>query len=120
MESIDIIAIANLPDDQRTEKMSELFQYLLNIPISEQEEALTGLIKHMAEHGTDEAYLNLCRTNLSLAATLPDEMLEGFLSLRMKISSNLPQPYCTRDGEMIQKAMELVEAPVQEKINRNM
>lgn len=120
MEAIDIVAIANLDKEQRAQKMGELFQQLLAMPVSQREEALANLIADMAQRGSDEAYLALCRTNLELAAAMPDELLRSFLKLRMSVSASLPEALSARDAAMIKNAMATVSPSVREKISAQM
>lgn len=118
MESIDVVAIARLDADERARKMGELFEGLLKMPEEEQKQALSALIRDMAERGSDEAYLALCQTNLALAASLPDTVFHDFLALRMKVSAELPGNLAARDASMLKEAVTLMPKAVQEKIGR--
>lgn len=118
MESIDILAIANADSVTRAQQMSEVFQQLLGMPAEEREAVLRHLIEMMAENASDEAYRALCETNLTLASTMVDEMLEAFIDLRMSVSLSLPEALSKRDAEMIQEGLKNVEPAVREKIQQ--
>ncbi|MFP3165306.1 MAG: dehydrogenase [Acidianus sp.] len=100
--------------------MSKLFQQLLQMKDEDKINTLKGLIREMAEKATDEEYLNLCKTNLKLASTLPDDVLKAFIQLRMQASSQLPKDLHDRDMKLLTKALGEVDTQIREKISRNM
>ena len=74
----------------------------------------------MAEKANDEEYINLCKTNIKLASTLPDNILKAFLKIRLQASAELPKNIHDKDMNMINRALALVEPSIREKILKNM
>ena len=120
MAEMNAVAIASMAPAEREAKMGELFQQLLPLPQSEQLSTLQALIKQMAENATDEQYQNLCFTNLKLAAGLPDEALKKFLVVRLEAGKTLHQGLAERDQKLMQISLGEVDAPIRDKIMRNM
>ncbi|CAB1128609.1 conserved protein of unknown function [Candidatus Hydrogenisulfobacillus filiaventi] len=115
-----MIAIARLADEARAEQMGQLFQTLLGLPPEQQREQMQALIGQMAEQATDAEYLALCRTNMTLAAQLPEPVLQGFLDLRRQAVAALPAAWQERDQRLLMEAFRTLPESVQAPIGRVM
>ena len=120
MESIDILRVADLPDDAREVAMGKLFEELLLLSEQSQSEVLRPLIQEMAEKAPDAQYHNLCLTNLKLAANLPDDRLSTFLGVRLGAGHALPSNLAERDKKLIAESLAQIDQETREKIMRNM
>ena len=120
MSKLDVVALADLSEVERSEKMGAMFQQLGSLPEEEQLAALRSMIREMAEKATDIQYLRLCATNLTLAASLPNDQLKPFLANRMKASSSLPVQLAERDMKHVQEAISKAQPSIREKITSNM
>ncbi|RIV21956.1 dehydrogenase [Alicyclobacillaceae bacterium I2511] len=119
MEFPDMIGLAQLSDEQRQQQLSTLFQQLMPLPASEQVSLMKALIQQMAEKATDVQYLNVCKTNLQIAAQLPDSDLKGFLAIRAQAASQLTPNLADRDKKLLQEALGKADPTIQEKIMKN-
>jgi len=72
------------------------------------------LLKDVQKNGTDEEYVKLCRTNISIAGTLDEKTLKSFMEARMKANKKLDSAGQSRDMKNLMKAME--GSPYKDKI----
>jgi hypothetical protein len=100
--------------------MGQMFQQLLPLSAEQQKEALGDLLRQMGEKASDQQYLDLCATNLKLAAMLPDATLKQFLAVRMQAVSELPPALAERDRTLLRQALDQADHAIGEKITRNM
>ncbi|MCL4352781.1 MAG: dehydrogenase [Firmicutes bacterium] len=119
-QSIDVLTIAALPEEDREATMGQMFQQLLPLNVEQQKNALGDLLRQMGEKASDQQYLDLCATNLKLAAMLPDKTLHQFLAVRMQAAAELPSELAERDGTLLRQALEHADHGIREKITRNM
>ncbi len=117
MQSLpDLIQVARLNEKEREEAMSKLFSQLMAMDDRQKLEALRQLIRFMAEKATDEEYLNLCKTNVKIASSLPDNVLSAFLKLRMEAVSGLPKELQGRDQRLLSLALQGLDERSRQKV----
>lgn len=117
---VDVVEIALLPDPERAARMGALFQTLMTQSREQQIAEMRELIRTMAEKASDEAYVALCRTNLTLAAQLPEDVRAGFLAIRGQAVQSLPQDLQKRDQALLMKAFESLPEAIQSPLQRAM
>lgn len=120
MEELDVLAVGSMAAPEREATMGKVFEQVMAMPEHEQIAVFKDLIGTMAEKATDTQYLNLCSTNLKLAANLPDTVLKPFLAMRMKSAAELPKNLAERDMKLLQEALSHSDPAVRNKIASNM
>lgn len=116
MEKIDILKIASQNPQEMEKSMESVFQTLLTLSDEEKFNNLKELITQMAEKGSDNEYLQLCKVNLKLASNLDNETLKAFLQLRLSVSSSLPKSLGERDMKFLNQALSSIDDQVRQKI----
>lgn len=119
MEELDVLAVGSMAAPEREATMGKVFEQVMAMPEHEQIAVFKDLIGKMAK-ATDSQYLNLCSTNLKLAANLPDTALKPFLAMRMKSAAELPKNLAERDMKLLQEALSHSDPTVRNKIASNM
>ncbi len=107
--------IAKMDEEKRKEEMSKVFEKLFKDKEEKQIKTLKEMVTDMKK-ATDDEYLNLCLTNMGIAATLPEDQLKGFITVRMKANSELPDELKTRDMKMLNEAMAKAPEDVKAKL----
>jgi len=113
---LDIVQISKLNDKEREKTMSSLFSELLKMPDKQKLEILKNLLKEMGDRASDEEYINLCKTNIKIASSLPEDTLSAFLKLRMQAVSELPKNYQDRDQKLMMNALNTFSDDIKNKI----
>ncbi len=116
----DIVQISKLSDKEREQTMSNLFSELLKMPDNQKIEALKALLKEMGDKASDYEYINLCKTNIKIASSLPESTLSAFLKLRMQAVSQLPKNYQDRDQKLMMTALNMFDENTKNKIMKAM
>ncbi|AWR93572.1 dehydrogenase [Acidianus brierleyi] len=112
----DIVQISKLNEKEREKTMSSLFSELLKMPDKQKLEILKNLLKEMGDRASDEEYINLCKTNIKVASSLPEDTLSAFLKLRMQAVSELPKNYQDRDQKLMMNALNTFSDDIKNKI----
>jgi len=112
----DIVQISKLNEKEREKTMSSLFSELLKMPDKQKLEILKNLLKEMGDRASDEEYINLCKTNIKIASSLPEDTLSAFLKLRMQAVSELPKNYQDRDQKLMMNALNTFSDDIKNKI----
>ncbi len=112
----DIVQISRLSDKEREQVISNLFSELLKMPDNQKIEALKALLKEMGDKASDEEYINLCKTNIKVASSLPESTLSAFLKARMQAISQLPKNYQVRDQKLLMAALNTFDESTKNKI----
>ncbi len=112
----DIVQISKLNEKEREKTMSSLFSELLKMPDNQKLEILKNLLKEMGDRASDKEYINLCKTNIKIASSLPEDTLSAFLKLRMQAVSQLPKNYQDRDQKLMMNALNTFNDNIKSKI----
>lgn len=118
--SLDPIAVAKMPEDQRRQVISSVLQMLFQMKEQDALNALTSVLRTLAEKATDEEYINWCKTTMSIIATFPDNVVKAALTLRSKAVSQLPKDLANRDSQIVSRVMSMLDKATSDKLMRNM
>ncbi len=111
---MDANKILKMDSNEQKKAMTEAFTGMLKEDQNEIANQLYSLLKDVQKNGTDEEYVKLCRTNISIAGPLDEKTLKSFMGARMKANKKLDSAGQSRDMKNLMKAME--GSPYKDKI----
>lgn len=111
---MDANKILKMDSNEQKKAMTEAFTGMLKEDQNEIANQLYSLLKDVQKNGTDEEYVKLCRTDISIAGSLDEKTLKSFMGARMKANKKLDSAGQSRDMKNLMKAME--GSPYKDKI----
>jgi len=111
---MDAKKILKMDANEQKKEMTETFTKMLKGDKNEMTKQLYALLKDVQKEGTDEEYVKLCKTNVSIAGSLDEKTLKIFMDARLKANKQLDSAGQSRDMKNLTKAME--GSPYKDKI----
>jgi hypothetical protein len=111
---MDANKILKMDSNEQKKTMTDAFTGMLKEDQNEMTNQLYSLLKDVQKNGTDEEYVKLCKTNISIAGSLDEKTLKSFMEARMNANKKLDSAGQSRDMKNLMKAME--GSPFKDKI----
>ncbi|WP_157463205.1 transcriptional regulator [Caldisphaera lagunensis] len=112
--SLDIKSLLSLPENKREETLKSIFSSLLGLQQDQVVNALTDFLKGLQTYANDNQYKEVCKTNLKIISSLPDNVAKQVIAMRLQAQNNLPENMKNRDKKVLNDAIN--ESPYKEKI----
>ncbi|MGC8572964.1 MAG: transcriptional regulator [Caldisphaera sp.] len=112
--SLDVKVLLSSPDDKKEEVLKNVFSSLLGLKQEEVVNALTDFLKELQKNANDNQYKNVCKINLKIISSLPDNVAKQVIAMRLQAQNSLPKDMKARDQKVLNDAIN--ESPYREKI----
>ncbi len=112
--SLDVKSLLKLPENKKEETLKNVFSSLLGLQQEQVVNALTDFIKEVQKYANDDQYKEICKTNLKIISSLPENVAKQVVMMRLQAQNNLPESMKNRDKKVLNDAIN--ESPYKEKI----
>ncbi len=112
--SLDVRQLISMDPSSRERFMRGVFGQLMGMSRDQVINALVAFISQLSSVANDEQYKEVCKTNVSIIASLPPETARQVVQMRLEAQSRLSPGLRERDQRLLNQA--IAESPYRDKI----